>query len=73
MEIEKLGVVTLGLLILSVTVVAGTTNFTGNAIRDFGNSTDPVSGMIILLVFVVAAVLVFRVFVPESRAPSRSY
>ncbi len=73
MEIEKLGVITLALLVLLVTAVAGTTSFTGNAIHDFGNLTNPVSGMIILLVFIVGALLVLRVFVPESRAPSRSF
>ena len=73
MEIETAGILTVCVLALLILVVAGTTNFTGNVIQDFGSVTNPLSGLIILLLFVIGALLVFRAFVPESRSPSRSY
>jgi len=73
MEIETLGISTTFVLALLVLIVAGTTGFTGNVIHDFGDVTNPLSGLIILVVFIIGAILVFRVFVPGSRSPSRSY
>lgn len=73
MEIETAGILTVCVLALLILIVAGTTNFTGNVIQDFGDVTNPLSGLIILILFVIGALLVFRAFVPESKSPSRSY
>ncbi|NIO22209.1 MAG: hypothetical protein GTN76_16150 [Candidatus Aenigmarchaeota archaeon] len=73
MEIEKAWIVTTVVLALLILIVAGTTSFTGNVINDFGEATNSLSGLIILVVFIIGALLIFRTFVPESRSPSRSY
>ena len=73
MEIENAWIVTILVLAFFIIVVAGTANFTGNVMSDVGDVTNPVSGLIILIVFVIGALLVFRVFVPGSRSRSRSY
>lgn len=73
MEIEKAWVLTILVLAFLILFVAGTENLTGNIISDFGSATNPTSGLIILILFIIGALLVFRVFVPESRSESRSY
>ena len=73
MEIETAGVLTAFVLALLILIVAGTTSFTGNVITDFSEATNPLSGLIIMIVFVIGAILIFRAFVPESGSPSRSY
>jgi|GEM_PF-2122666 len=73
MEFEQAGILTAFVLALLIIIVVGTTGLTGNVITDFSEATSPVSGFIILIVFVVGALLVFRAFVPGSRSPSRSY
>jgi len=73
MDIEKPGVIILLVLAFFVLIVAGTMGFTGNVINDFGSTTNPVSGLIIMIVFVIAVLIIFRTFVPESRTASRSY
>jgi len=73
MEIEQAGIITAFVLALLIIIVLGTTGLTGNVIHDFESATNPISGFIILVVFIIGALLVFRVFVPGSRSPSRSY
>jgi uncharacterized integral membrane protein len=73
MEIENAGIITAFVLALLVLIVAGTTSFTGNVMKDLGGATNPLSGLIILVVFVIGALLILRAFVPESTSPSRSY
>ncbi|NIO22577.1 MAG: hypothetical protein GTN38_00935, partial [Candidatus Aenigmarchaeota archaeon] len=69
MEIETAGIITAFVLALLIIIVVGTTGFTGNVITDFSEATNPLSGLIIMLVFIIGALLVFRVFVPGSRSP----
>ncbi len=73
MDIEKSGVIILLVLALFVLIVAGTMGFTGSVVHDFGSTTNPISGLIIMIVFVIAVLIIFRTFVPESRTASRSY
>jgi hypothetical protein len=73
MEISKTWALTIFVLVMLVLIVIGTTGFTGNVIQDFSGVTNPISGLIILVLFIIGALLVFRAFVPGSVSPSRSY
>lgn len=73
MEIEKAGIITAFVLAMLVLIVVATAGFTGNVINDFGEATNQLSGLIILVVFIIGALLVFRGFIPGSRSLSSSY
>lgn len=67
MELGKSALVVVSVLAVFALVVAGTSNLTGNIANDVGMTTNPVMGLVSLVVFVVAVFLVLKVFVPENR------
>lgn len=66
MNFERLGLAVIILLAGFALFVAGTSGLAGNITTDFGFYTTPVTGLVFLVVFVIAVFLVLRGLVPES-------
>ena len=67
MDFEKSGIVVIAILSLFAFFIAGTSEVTGNITNDVGMLTNPLTGLIFLVVFVVSMVLVMKGFVPHGR------
>ena len=67
MEFEKSSFIVIAILALFAFFIAGTTEITGNITNDVGMLTNPLTGLIFLVVFVVSMVLVLKGFVPGSK------
>lgn len=66
MKIKKSGMLVIALLVVFALLVAGTAEFTGNLSNDIGNYTNPLTGLLFLVVFVVSVFLVMRDIIPGS-------
>ncbi|MCK5016865.1 MAG: hypothetical protein KAS32_07310 [Candidatus Peribacteraceae bacterium] len=67
MEFEKSGFIVIAILALFAFFIAGTTEVTGNITNDVGMLTNPLTGIIFLVVFVVSMVLVMKGFIPGNK------
>ena len=66
MELERSAIAVIAVLAAFAFFIAGTADLTGNFAGDVGAAANPVLGLAALMVFVIAIVLVLRVFVPEG-------
>jgi uncharacterized integral membrane protein len=67
MEFEKVDILLSGIIIFVVIAVIFMSNVTGGIVADTGSLNNPLTGLIILLVFVVAGYLVSKTMLPESK------
>ncbi|MEM5871609.1 MAG: hypothetical protein QW051_01915 [Candidatus Aenigmatarchaeota archaeon] len=66
MENEKIVFLVIFLIFLSLIFVMATTDLTGNIIMDAKSSTSPVIGSIIIVIFIVSVILVFKSILKEG-------
>ena len=66
MKIKKSEMLVIVLLVIFALLVAGTSELTGNISNDIGNYTNPLTGLLFLVVFLVSVFLVMRDIIPGS-------
>jgi hypothetical protein len=66
MELEKLGLVVIIILAGFALFISGTSGLAGNIANDIGFYTNPVAGLVFLMIFVIAVFLVLRDLTPRA-------